>query len=165
MALKTANFLSRFFLPKINEVMIKNVRTIEVSKPLIEAFKIVAEDDVHSVVITQDEKPIGILTRRTAIKCFLENVNCLEKPLDEVMTHNLITIDLNQNLADAYELMKNEGIKRIIVLENGRIVGKIRWHTIQLLASESPGMSVYKLGYFLLGVLTTIAIVFVFMAT
>jgi signal-transduction protein with cAMP-binding, CBS, and nucleotidyltransferase domain len=72
------------------------------------------------------------------------------------MSHPLITIGSNENVLKAYELMMQKGIGRLVVLEDGKIVGRIRLEDIKHLASETPITVFYRVGYFLLGVLVTL---------
>ena len=58
-----------------------------------------------------------------------------------------------------------ENIDRALaVLENGKLVGRIRLYDIQHLTSPTPVTAFYMMAYFLLGILATVAAVLIIVA-
>ncbi len=153
--------LERLFLPRVRNLMEKDVRTIDISATVRDAYMVMTEDYVHAVVITKEGKPVGIISRRDVLrKCFQDDVDSEKTSVDKVMSQPLITIGPNENVIKAYELMMQKQIRRLIVLENGEMIGAIRLDDIKHLASENPVTAFYRIGYFMLGVLaaTVVAI-------
>ena len=162
---KMDNILFRAFLPKIKDVMTRNFPTLNGDIPVIEAFKAVIDDNVNAVVIEKEGKPVGILTRRDLIdRCFFQNVDCEKRTVEDFMSHPVITIDANENVIDAYEMMMQKGIRRLVVLEQAKIVGIITLSEIQHLATATPGTAIYRIGYFIFGILVTITIIVIILA-
>jgi len=156
---KTIVMFSRIFLPKVRDVMVRDITTLDVSAPLMDAVQAVMKDGVHSVIVTKEDKPVGIVTRRDLLcKLFFQKVYAEKTAAGDIMTHPLITIGPNENVLKAYELMMQKGIRGLIVLEEGTIVGRIRLEDIKHLASGTPMAVFYRVGYFLLGVLVTLAV-------
>ena len=140
--------------------MIKNFVTLDVNAPLIDAFESVMKDGTRSVIITREGEPIGILTRRDLLgQCLFKREYTEKITVEHIMSQPLITIESNENVLKAYEMMKQKGIERLVVLEQGRLAGIIRLDYILHFASEESGIILYRIGYFLLGVLLTIAFV------
>lgn len=157
---RTASILSRMFLPKVKNLMVTGFTILDVSAPLIDAFQAVARNDVHSVIMTREGKPAGILTRRDLlIKCFFEQGYFEKTTVGDVMSQPLITIGPNESILKAYDLMMRKGIGRLVVVEDDKVLGRIRLEDIKHLSSELYVTPFYRVAYFLFGVLAT-AIVF-----
>jgi signal-transduction protein with cAMP-binding, CBS, and nucleotidyltransferase domain len=118
------------------------------------------KDDMPSVIITKEGNPVGIITRNDMLsKLFFQKVNIEETTAGNIMASPLITICFNQNVLEAYELMRQKGIKGLIVLKDDKILGRIRLGDIENLAFVSPITVFYRVGCFLIGVLVTLAVI------
>ena len=66
------------------------------------------------------------------------------------MSPNPITISPKQTILEASTVMNNNGLKRLPVLENGKLVGIITAKDIQALSpSKATSLSVYEINYLL----------------
>jgi signal-transduction protein with cAMP-binding, CBS, and nucleotidyltransferase domain len=140
--------------------MLTDYSTLDVGAPLMDAIQTVMKDGIRSVIVTREGKPVGIITRRDMLcRCFFQKDYVEKTTAGDVMTQPLITIGPNENVLKAYELMMRKGIRRLVVLEDGKIVGRITLEDIKHLASETPITVFYRIGYFLLGVLVTLIVV------
>jgi len=140
--------------------MVTDFSTLDVDTPLIDVIQAAMKDGVHSVIITREGKPAGIITRRDLLRqLFFQKVYDAKTTAGDIMTHPLITIGPNENVLKAYELMMQKGIGRLVVLEEGKIAGRIRLDDIKHLASPTPITAFYRISYFLLGVLVVLTVV------
>jgi len=66
----------------------------------------------------------------------------------EVMTENPITVDVDTLVIDAQKIMKEKSIRRLCVMEKGKLVGIVTHHDL-LKASPSPAtsLSVWEINY------------------
>lgn len=159
------NIFGKFFLPKVKDIMVRSLTTLDANASLSDALQALAEDNIRSVVIMAKGKPVGILTRRDLITlCFIKKMDAEKTTVEEVMSQPLVTIDSNENIAKAYEIMMQSHIGKLIVVEQGKPTGRIRLDEIRHLASETPGITAYRVGYFLMGVLVTIAVILMIIA-
>jgi CBS domain-containing protein len=72
----------------------------------------------------QDGKRItGIVTRDMVMKTILSAHMISKTKVNEVMTSPVVAIDVQANMAQAESVMEKHKIARLVVLENGRIVG------------------------------------------
>ncbi len=150
----------KMLLPKVKDVLISNVITFDSDVPLMDALLEMMKDNVWSVVFMHEGKPTGILTRRDLMnKCFYDKSYFEKVTAGDVMTKPLVTIGPNENILDAYDLMMQKDIRRLIVIEDGKVIGEIRLGDIRHLASQTEATIFYRVGYFLLGVLVTIGVV------
>ena len=151
------NIFGRVFLPRVRDLMTKGFTTLDEKAPLIDAFQAVMKNDIRSIVITREGKPVGILTRRDLLtKCFFDQTYFNKTTVGDVMSQPLITISPNENVLKAVELMTQMGIRRLVVVEGDKVVGRILLEEIKHLTSESSVTVFYRMAYFLFGVLATL---------
>ena len=89
-----------------------------------EAIKTLYNRHVGSIIIIdEDNKCRGIFTDRDAIRVIANDIP-LSKPLSEVMTTNLKTIDEHATYAMVKEIMRTHRIRHLpVVDEQGKLVG------------------------------------------
>jgi CBS domain-containing protein len=106
--------------------MIKEVVTMEEDASIEEAFKILHERHVGSVVITgEEEKCKGMFTERDAIRTVATKIP-LNTALREVMTKNVMTIWGGATFAKAAQLCRTHGIRHLpVVDEQSHLVGML----------------------------------------
>jgi IMP dehydrogenase len=78
---------------------------------------IVTEWDYLSKIIANDKSPVGVL-------------------LNDIMSENLVTVKANDGIDSVSKLMAEKGIRRVIVMENEKILGVITSKTILLRLEE-----------------------------
>ncbi len=111
---------------KVRDLMIKEVVTIEEDASIEEAFKILYERHVGSVVITdEEEKCKGMFTERDAVRTVATKIP-LGTALREVMTKNVITIWGGASFAKAKQLYRNHGMRHLpVVDEQHHLIGML----------------------------------------
>ena len=111
---------------RVHDLMIKEVVTMEEDAPIEEAFKILYERHVGSVVITdEEEKCKGIFTERDAIRAVATKIP-LDTALRDVMTKNVMTIWGGASFAKAKQLYRTHGIRHLpVVDEQSHLVGML----------------------------------------
>jgi len=112
---------------KVKEFMNKNLIFAEPHNTICDIAKLMNEKHVGSVVICNNEKQLsGITTDRDivlrAIACG-KNINTT--PISEIMTTNVVTATPEDQVTDAMQTMTEYQIRRLPVVENGKIVGII----------------------------------------
>ncbi len=110
----------------VKDIMQKNVMTIQEDKTALDAAKMIAEKDISFLVIIKDEKPIGVITERDFVrKIAAEDKNASQVPLSEIMSYKFRWVEPSTDIEDAVQKMLNHNIRRLIVLENEKLVGVI----------------------------------------
>jgi len=107
----------------VRDVMTKKLVSIKTTDKAIAAIEVMAKSDVGSVVITEDGKPVGILTERDIMKKVCPEGRCREVTAGKLMSKPLITIEAEAKLGEAALLMTKKDIRRLLVVEKGKIVG------------------------------------------
>ena len=103
--------------------MSKNVLTLDKSTSLQEAAENMKKLNVGCVIVTENNNPIGIITERDFVTKIVAEGRPLFTEIQEVMSSPLITIDSEETIWEASELMKEKSIHKLPVKENEQIAG------------------------------------------
>jgi len=111
---------------QVRDIMEKNVVTIDHSKNALEASQLLKEKDISFLVIMENDKPIGILSERDIVRKIAANDKQASKiPLSEIMSYKFRWVKPTTQIEDAIQKMLNNNIRRLIILENHKLVGVI----------------------------------------
>lgn len=108
----------------VKDVMTKNVITIDSNQTILDAYKKYRDNKVGSLVVTDSEKCIGIVTERDLIEKAIDK-DLKTTLVKDIMTSNVRTISPSENLDTASELMEKYNIKKLPVLYDDNITGII----------------------------------------
>ena len=110
---------------KIFQVMTTRIFTIPRDYSIEQAIREMAEASTSCIVIAENDRPIGIVTERDMTHLLISGTDrgmCVA----EIMSHPVHTSHLTLPLLDAARIMKDTGIRRIVVVnEDGTIAGLI----------------------------------------
>ena len=110
----------------VKDIMNNNIKTVDKHLTVKSICKIMAKEEIGSLVVTESDKIIGIISERDIVKkVCAKGVNPDEITAEDIMTKNVKTIGADQSLIDASILMADNKIKRLLVEENGNIIGII----------------------------------------
>ena len=113
----------------VKSYMEKEVQTINEDTTVIEAAKQMAQDEGHFrgyLVVLKQGSPVGILTERDLVnKILAQGADPSKTKVSEVMSTPLITIDPDEDLLKAAELMRQKGVRKLPVVRSGIIYGII----------------------------------------
>jgi CBS domain-containing protein len=109
----------------VRSAMTKEVRTVAASAPVHECVAAMELGKVGCVVVTDGEKPVGIFTESDLVRLVAQKPRFLELRMDEAMSKPIVTVLPTATVWDAMSLMGRKGIRRLPVLEEGRLVGII----------------------------------------
>jgi len=111
---------------RVRETMNKDVITIDPASPVSEAAKLMSKYRIGSVVVVQGEKPVGIITERDiAYSIAATDLKPSQVKVEDIMSSEIKSIGSNKILTEASKLMGKHNIRRLPVIEEGRLVGII----------------------------------------
>lgn len=109
----------------VKEYMKKNVIVVNRNTTLRDVAKIMTENNVGSVIVVDNGKPIGIITERDIVRAIGRNKD-LNNKAEEIMTSSLITIKEDSPITGALSLMRSYNIRHLPVIDNeGNLKGII----------------------------------------
>jgi|TARA_B100001750_G_scaffold28905_1_gene19316 CBS domain-containing protein len=111
---------------QIRDIMCKDVITVEDDKSAADAAKIISDNDISFLVIIKDGLPIGVLSEKDFVrKLAAEDKHASDTPISEIMSYKFRWVEPTTSIEDAIQKMLNNNIRRLLVLENGKLVGVI----------------------------------------
>ena len=111
---------------QIRDIMEKNVITIENDKTAQDAAKIIAEKDISFLVVMNDGLPEGVLSESDFVrKIAAEGKKSGDVPISEIMSYKFRSVGPTTTIEDAIQKMLNNNIRRLLILENDKLVGVI----------------------------------------
>ncbi|MBS4536579.1 CBS domain-containing protein [Clostridium sp. D2Q-14] len=109
---------------KVREVMTDNVRAMLNSASIRDIAKEMNVLGVGSIPITsRDNRAVGIVTDRDIVVRALTSEKNINDPISSIMTKDLISISPDTDIHEAARLMAEKQIRRLPVVENGKLVG------------------------------------------
>ena len=112
---------------KITEVMSSNPCAIEADKPVSYAAKMMKQEDVGLAPIVEGDRLVATLTDRDIVtRVVAEGKDPESVRVREVASTDLVTVDPQQDLDEALQLMARNQVRRLpVVEEDGRLVGVV----------------------------------------
>ena len=112
---------------KISELMSPNPCAIEADKPVAYAARMMKDEDVGLAPIVEGDRLVGTLTDRDIVtRVVAEGRDPQSVAVREVASTDLVTIDPQQDLGEALQLMARNQVRRLpVVEEDGRLVGVV----------------------------------------
>ncbi|QQG39577.1 MAG: CBS domain-containing protein [Candidatus Aenigmatarchaeota archaeon] len=91
---------------------------------VVEAAKTILSKNIGSVPVCVGQKLVGLITSEDIVKRIVaSNKDAKKARVKEVMTKNPVTIGADAELVDAMKLMAEKNIKRLMVVESGKLAG------------------------------------------
>jgi CBS domain-containing protein len=109
------------------EVMTENATTCSSETTLKDVVKILSSNRLSSLIITENNEPIGIITERDMVSILADMLNDVvwdDLSIDHFMTSPTYTIRSEIALHEAVELSKDKNIRHLpVVNENNKLIG------------------------------------------
>ena len=111
---------------KIGDVMTQPVETISVLATAEEAAEKMARRNVGALPVRSDEWLVGIITDRDLmVRCMAEGRDPASVAMWDLMTTHPIVVSPRDPLQKAVEILATHRLRRLPVVEQGRVVGII----------------------------------------
>jgi len=110
---------------KVKDIM-KPLKKVPYNYTVAEVALVMTKIPTGSVVVEKNGKLVGIITERDILHKIVAKGKDPSKVLaKDVMNYPMITIDGNEDISKASEIMSKKKIRRLIVTEKGKMIGKI----------------------------------------
>lgn len=121
----------------VKDVMTRNIIFISPKASIVEAARLMSENDIGGVLVMDERKPVGMLTERDVVRRVIaQGLNPLSVKVEEAMSTPIFFIDANAELSEAARLMATENIRRLPVMDEGKLVGILTTYDILTIAPE-----------------------------
>ena len=124
-------------MPQVRDLMVSSVVTIEPTTSVVDAAKRMIQEKKGPLPIVEGGRPVGIVTDRDIIAHVVaEGRDPNTVTVDDIATHELVTIGPDQDVDEVRQLMAQHELDRILVVEGDRLVGIISEADIR--SDEAP---------------------------
>jgi CBS domain-containing protein len=114
--------LDRF--PSVVADIANELITIDGGSTIKEAAEVMLEHGIGSIVVTQDGKPVGIITKSDLLsRVIVECRDPRECEVTKIMSKPLISVDKDTPILEAMRILKNRKIRRLLVKDGEKLVG------------------------------------------
>jgi CBS domain-containing protein len=121
----------------VRDVMTPGVRTVSPAQSLADAAEVMKGEDVGSVPVVEEGRLAGIVTDRDIVtRAVAERRDPQTVKVDEIASRDLVTVEPEQDLDEALALMARHQVRRLPVVEEGRLVGMLAQADVALEAKE-----------------------------
>jgi CBS domain-containing protein len=108
----------------VRDIMSKDVKVVNNTTTVQEVVATMTKYDKDAILVVQSGKPTGIITVKDVLVRALEHGIPLNSIIARMIyTNPLVTIDENQTVEEAAQLMKHWKIKHLPVTQNEKLVG------------------------------------------
>jgi CBS domain-containing protein len=109
---------------RIREVMTPSPETVGPGQPVAEAAKLMKQADVGMIPVVKEGQLSGTVTDRDIVlRVIAEGKSTASTTVGEIASGEVVTVDPEQELEEALELMAKHQVRRLPVVENGRLIG------------------------------------------
>jgi CBS domain-containing protein len=109
----------------VQDIMTRKVIGVDKETFLSEIINLMSNKKIGSIVILDGETPIGIITIRQILQLAEKCTPPTTTRANAVMSTPLVKVKPKFNLRNASILMLQKGIKKLVVVENGKLAGLV----------------------------------------
>ena len=123
---------------RIEDVMVKEVITIDEASTVKQAANTMNKYEIGCLIVTRNRKAVGILTERYLLKRVVsQGKSATRTKVSTVMSKPIIVVEPDMDLEEAARLMFKLKVKKLPVVDRGRLVGLV---TLTDIARFQPQM-------------------------
>ena len=122
---------------KIREVMTPSPQTVRATSPAVEAAKMMKDADAGMIPVVEDGRLLGTLTDRDIVlRVVAEGKDPQSTTAGEIASTDPVTVQPDQDLDEALALMARHQVRRLPVVEEGRLVGVLAQADVAIAGDE-----------------------------
>jgi len=111
---------------QIRDVMTPSPETVGTEKTAVDAAKCMKQADAGMIPVVDGGQLVGTVTDRDiALRVVAEGKSPETTTVGEIASRELVTVTPDQDLSEALNLMARHQVRRLPVVEEGRLVGVI----------------------------------------
>ena len=109
----------------IADVMTKSVISVDASMTANGAAKMMEDAKVGAVIVMENNTPVGIVTDRDFAVKIVAHAYDITTPVKQIMSSPLFSINSDETVRTAADLMHDRGIRKLPVIDGENVVGII----------------------------------------
>ncbi len=113
-------------MPQVRDAITSDVVTVDPSTSIVEVAQRMIQQEKGPLPVVAGDRPVAMVTDRDIIaRVVAEGNDPNSMTVDDIDTHELVTIGPDQDVDEARQLMAQHELDRILVVEGERLVGLI----------------------------------------
>jgi len=110
----------------VRDIMVRNVKTVRTDDTALDAVVKMNKFHIGSVIVTSSGRPVGIITERNILQRIVEpRLDADTVRAKDIMSAPLVTVDLHTAVEEAAAIMARRRIKKLPVVDGGKVVGVV----------------------------------------
>jgi CBS domain-containing protein len=124
------------------DAMVPEPLALDASANAREAGEVLSRDAVRAVLVIDDGRLVGVITRKTLVREVIATGRAPETTtLGEIAETPNATIDSAMPLDEAFDFLEQQDYERVPVVEDGRLLGVLSRAVVQRRLAEDEGPS------------------------
>ncbi len=104
-------------------IMTRKVITVPAKEKVSKALDIMSKNDIGSLVVVDQDQPVGIVTERDIVRRLVKNRKTTDASVGDLMSRPLIMAEPETPSWEAFRIMLKKRIRRLPIVEKGKLVG------------------------------------------
>jgi len=109
----------------VKDIMSKTLISVNPETTAFQVAKMMEQGGIGAVLVKENDNLVGIVTDRDYATKIAANNLPFETPVEKIMSSPLVTINHDESISSAAEMMSSKKIRKLAVSDNGNIVGII----------------------------------------
>ncbi|MDR3552486.1 MAG: CBS domain-containing protein [Clostridia bacterium] len=123
---------------KVSEIMTTRIVSVEPGASVKDAALLMNRNNIGSVPVVESGNVRGILTDRDIVlRCVSEGRDASALRVSDICSTGAVSVKPGQSVSEAMQVMSTEQVRRLPVIDNGKLVGVV---SLADVARERSGM-------------------------
>ncbi len=109
----------------VRDIMAKTLISVNPTTTALQIAKMMEQGGIGAILIKENENLVGIVTDRDFATKIAANNLPFDTAVQKIMSSPLVTINHNEPISAAAEMMSSKKIRKLAVSDNGNIIGII----------------------------------------
>ena len=124
---------------RVRDALVPDPRVLAADSPAREVAELLSRPHVETALVVDDERLIGCVTREAIVAAVARGEDLAALTARELASGDVVTIDPEAALDDAIRLMGEQGLTRLPVTEDGRLLGVLpREPVVRRIMEDEP---------------------------
>jgi CBS domain-containing protein len=126
---------------RVQELMTPRPVTLPLDAPLTEAARLMRDEGVGGVLVTQDGVLCGLLTDRDIVVRAVADGRDPGTPVRDAVSANVVSVTPDEPVERAIEIMREQAVRRVPVVQDGRPVGVVSIGDLAIERDETSALA------------------------
>ena len=110
----------------VRDIMTSDPVTIAADASIVEAARLMRDEDIGDVLVLDGDELIGICTDRDlVVRGLAEGGSAEDVRVEECCSEDLVTVDADSGVEEVIELMRKHDVRRVPVVDGDECIGVV----------------------------------------